>query len=95
MLGVLAELFVVTVASAPFSSIGGAVELAASALIEAVVTSFVTIFQTLSTSTCGARRAPEPRPPSTVAGRRGLASRTAPPGGACATLPGWPHPTPP
>jgi hypothetical protein len=58
VLGILVELVVVTGASAPFSSIGGAVELAASALIEAVVTSFVTIFQTLFYFDLRARRTP-------------------------------------
>jgi hypothetical protein len=47
LLGVVVQLVVLTGASAPFAAIGGAVELAASALIEAAVTSFVTLFQTL------------------------------------------------
>jgi hypothetical protein len=47
LLGVIVELVVATGASAPFAAIGGAAELAASALIEAFVTSLVTVFQTL------------------------------------------------
>ena len=55
--------------AAPFSSIGGAVELAASALIEAVVTSFVTIFQTLFDFDLRARaRRRRPPPPSRTPG---------------------------
>jgi hypothetical protein len=57
LLGFVVELVVLTGASAPFASIGGAVELAAAALIQAVVTSFATLFQTLFYFDLRARRA--------------------------------------
>src|SRR5690348_7849062 len=57
VLGVLAEFLVTATVSAPFTSIGGAVELAASALLQALVTSLATLFQTLFYFDLRARRA--------------------------------------